>query len=66
MATFVTLRVDNSNDTIHVNMDAVIKMTRHGDQYTSLTFAGDNANFNVTVRETPAEIMEMIRRERKS
>jgi hypothetical protein len=66
MATFVTLRVDNSSDIIQVNMDAVIKMARYGDQYTSLTFAKDNASSNVTVRETPAEIMEMIRRDRKS
>jgi hypothetical protein len=66
MPTFVALRVDNSDEVIHVNMDAVIKMERHADQYTSLTFGETNVTSNVTVRETPEEIMDMIWSARKS
>jgi hypothetical protein len=66
MPTFVALRVDNSDEVIHVNMDAVIKMERHGDQYTSLTFSENNVGSYVTVRETPEEIMDMIWSTRKS
>ena len=62
MATFVTLHADNSEDVYHVNMDFVILMARWQDQYTNLTFAQD-VRRNITVRETPEQIMEMIRRD---
>jgi hypothetical protein len=65
MAIFVTLRRDNSGDTIHVNMDKVISMERHQDKYTSLK-PENNELTGITVSETPAQIMDMIRRERKS
>jgi hypothetical protein len=61
MASFVTLHADNSEDVYHVNMDFVILMARQ-DQYTNLTFAQD-VRRNITVRETPEQIMEMIRRD---
>jgi hypothetical protein len=59
MASFVTLHADNSEDVYHVNMDFVILMARFQDQHTNLTFAQD-VRRNITVRETPEQIMEMM------
>jgi hypothetical protein len=65
MATFISLRRDNSGDVIHVNMDKVISMERHQDKYTTLT-PDNNQPTGISVSETPEQIMDMIRRERKS
>ena len=59
MASFVTLHADNSEDVYHVNMDFVILMAQFQDQHTNLTFAQD-VRRNITVRETPEQIMEMM------
>lgn len=61
MASFVTLHADNSEDVYHVNMDFVILMARFQDQHTNLTFAQD-VRRNITVRETPEQIMESCER----
>ena len=63
MAAFVSLKVDNSNEIIHVNMDKIVAMERIEERFTALQ-ADDKSRF--TVSETPAQIMDMIRRERKS
>lgn len=48
MATFVALTIHSTNETIHVNMDAVLKMAGVQHHYTTLTFA--DAKHNIAVR----------------
>jgi hypothetical protein len=60
MATFIKLRIDNSNEIVHVNMDHVILMERYGDSYTSLLFVENKVRPVVTVRETPEEIIRVM------
>jgi hypothetical protein len=64
MPKFVSLRSDNTSEIIHVNMDKVLMMAGF-EAYTNLTLIDNSARKNITVRETPTEIMELIRRERE-
>jgi hypothetical protein len=65
MPTFVSLTHYNSGAVVHVNMDKVFSMERMQDNYTALK--PENSDLmGIAVKESPSEIMDMIRRERKS
>jgi hypothetical protein len=64
MATFVRVTRDQSGDFIFVNMDKVILMER-SQEHTILK--PNNAELmNEFVKETPEQILDLIRHERKS
>jgi hypothetical protein len=66
MATFVRLTENPSGDLTFVNMNRVISMERQRQgNYTSL-FTNINPRSSISVSETPDQIVEMIRHEKKS
>ena len=66
MPTFVSLREHRTDDVIYVNMDKVLMMTRfEADKCTNLTLIDNSVRQSITVRETPTEIVELIRLERE-
>jgi hypothetical protein len=62
MAMFISVTIGDPDDTILINMDAVLKI-QPAKNHTALIFC--DANHNVTVRETPSEIMDLIRHEQR-
>jgi hypothetical protein len=57
MAKFVSLTRDGTGETVHVNMDHVAMLVHHESRHTIVTFA-DNALANLTVRQSPPQILE--------
>jgi hypothetical protein len=64
MATFILVTRDQSGDVIYVNMDKVISIER-SPKYTILK-PENNELTGVLVKETPAQILDLIRHEKKS
>jgi len=59
MATFVALTRD-SGETVQINMDKVVMIFQH-DKSTVLAFESNHL-VNVTVRETPSQIYDLMAR----
>jgi hypothetical protein len=60
------LREHRTDEIIFVNMDKVLMMARfEADKCTHLTLIDNSVRQNITVHETPTEILELIRLERE-
>ena len=65
MATFVRVTRDQSGDFIFVNMDKVFSMERSRQNYTILKPNNGDVTAEL-VKQTPEDILDLIRHERKS